>query len=250
MIQLKNTPPGQPLEKEAYQAAEKELQERLYIVLNECWNREISCIVILEGWASSGKGDVLKTITARLDPRKFVVYAEDSDTRQWPFMQPYWRSLPYYGKAQFMIGSYYKRLADGLIKERIRPEELNDRIQSIINFERNISADRYTLFKFFLNISRESQKERMKRAKKDGLSWLIARADARQNDNYKEYRSAFEFVLNQSDSSACPWNIVDAENKNWARFSIIRTIILSLEARLGIDSEKILSEMTRLEEMA
>lgn len=250
MIQLKRTPPGQPLEKEAYQAAEKELQERLYIVLNECWNRGISCIVILEGWASSGKGDVLKTITARLDPRKFLVYAEDSEAEHWPFMQAYWKGLPYYGKAQFLMGSYYKRLADGLVKGRVQPEEAGDRVQSILNFERIVSADQYALFKFFLHISRETQNERMKRAKKDGMSWVIARADAKQNDRYKEYRSAFEFVLNQSDSSACPWSIVDAENKSWARYSIMRIIIHSLEARLGIDSEKILSEMTRLEEMA
>ncbi|MBL8021428.1 MAG: hypothetical protein JNM27_17280 [Leptospirales bacterium] len=250
MIELKSFVGEMEFDRAAYNATEKELQERLYILLNECAQKELSCLILLEGWAASGKGDALKTMTARLDPRKFIVYTDESGKSDYPFLHPYWTSLPYHGKAQFLIGSWYHRAVDRRAKEKDSAEEFDDNIQSILNFERLLSDESYIILKFFLHISKDVQKDRMKKARKDGLSWVIAKADAKQNENYRDYKRIFEHILNRTDASASPWNIIPAENKYYGKFKIMEIMIKSLEARLGVDSQKSLEELKRVEEMA
>lgn len=250
MIRLRDYETGPELEKDSYDAAEKDLQERLYILFNECANRGLSCLTILEGWAASGKGDALKTMTVRLDPRKFIVYTEGRGNSGYPFMYPYWQSLPYYGKAQFLIGSWYSRAVDRHVKGKDSKQVFSENLESISNFERTICADNYTIFKFFLNISRDTQKARMKRAKKQGLSWIVARGDAKQNDRYAEYMEHYERILDKTDAGVSPWNIIAAENKYYTYFTIMNTMVKSLEARLGVDSAAVMGQMKRTEEFA
>jgi polyphosphate kinase 2 (PPK2 family) len=67
MMHLKDFEDSPTLEKSAYDIVEKDLQERLYILFSEASKQKFATILILEGWAGSGKGDLLKSITTRLD---------------------------------------------------------------------------------------------------------------------------------------------------------------------------------------
>jgi len=249
MIQLTAFDDEIAMERAAYNAAEGEMQERLYILLNECHKRELSCLVLLEGWAASGKGDALKTMTVRLDPRKFIVYAEPGGSKNYPFLHPFWRSLPYHGKAQFLIGSWYHSAVDRHVKGKDDERGFDDNVQSILNFERLLTDEKYLIFKFFFHITRAVQKERMKKARKNGLSWVVAKPDAKQNDRYKEYRKVYENILNRTDASATPLNVLPAANKCYTNFRIMEAMIKSLEARLGVDSQDMLGQIKRVEEM-
>ena len=75
MMHLKNFENSPTVEKSAYDNVEKDLQERLYILFSEASKQKFATILVLEGWAGSGKGDLLKSITTRLDPRKLRVYS-------------------------------------------------------------------------------------------------------------------------------------------------------------------------------
>ena len=107
-MHLKNFENSPSVEKSDYDILEKDLQERLYILFSEASKQKFATILILEGWAGSGKGDLLKSITTRLDPRKLRVYSlENSEEKNKThhFLYDYWNRLPVYGENIIFDGS-------------------------------------------------------------------------------------------------------------------------------------------------
>lgn len=242
MIRLNEFEYGGQIEKFKYEAIEKNLQERLYILFGEAFKQKIGTLIVLEGWGASGKGDLLKTITTRLDPRKFRVYSMNSGSSDnYPFLHRYWKGLPEYGNTAILDGSWYSRVTYDKINKLLTKKDCKNAFQSILNFEKLIQDDHYIILKYFLNISAKEQKNRLKKAKETEKKWMISETDWEEYENYEEYRNEFEYALNTTNTENCPWCIVSAKNKNFAKYQVMNSIIASLEKKLNIDSNKILS---------
>lgn len=140
------------------------LQERFFLLQRESGRQKIAHIFILEGFASSGKGSILQSLTIRLDPRKFKVhspYVDQSEDRGYPFLWNFWKVLPRYGEFLFYLNTYYSRLAYLRSQKKISLAEYDHRLLSILNTERILSKDKIIVHKFFFHLSKKEQKKRL-----------------------------------------------------------------------------------------
>lgn len=253
MMHLKNFEESPSVEKSDYDVIEKDLQERLYILFSEASKQKFATILILEGWAGSGKGDLLKSITTRLDPRKLRVYSlENSEEKNKThhFLYDYWNRLPVYGENIIFDGSWYSRVSYEKQEKLISKREYQDAFKSILNFEETLYNDRYIILKYFLNISAKEQKKRFKKASEEGKKWMVSESDWKQLKHYSSYERLYEEYLNKTDTQICPWNIVSAKNKYFCRIFVMESVIRNLEEKLKLDSKQMLLVLKNQEQQA
>lgn len=221
----------------------EDMQERLYLLFKELYNRKIPAILILEGWAGSGKGELLKSIVKRLDPRKIHVYSFMQDEYKidnYPFLYKYWKKLPPKGHLTLFDGSWYSGVSYRKMYDYIDKKQYHTSFRSIINFEKMLLDDNYIVFKFFLNISKKEHSKRLKKARNDGKSWQSTRSDVEENKKYKKYKNLFEYYLNTTNLTDLPWNIIPAKDKNFCKSYVMESIIANLESTLSVDSNEML----------
>ncbi len=231
--------------------SEKELetfQEQLFILQKESFEQQLSHIFIIEGWSSSGKGELLKMLTTRLDPRKFKVHSpfvNQSVDRGYPFLWNFWQYLPRFGESLFYLNSYYGRLIYLLSVGKLSKSEYNQRILAIINAESILKSDKVRFHKFFLHITESEQKKRLKQSKKEKREWELSELDKDQVKHYSRYCKVFERVLNDSNTEMSTWEIIPADDLSSAKIHLIKKIITRLEKELKVDSAKELSLLAK-----
>lgn len=239
MIKLKDYEKSPPFNKDDMEDTISDLQERLFILFRKLYQKELSAIIIIEGWAGSGKGDLIQNVTMRLDPRKMRVFSYTSDDYYpdgYHFLKKFWSKLPSYGNSAIYNGSWYGRVCYEFFNENISHIEYNSSFRSILNFEKNLLDDRYLIFKYFLNISQKYQEKLFKKAKKTGKNWMISKSDKIQSKNYNKFKDLIEIYLNQTNTDICPWEIVSAEDRNFSKVCVMESIVKKLENVLNIDS--------------
>lgn len=253
MIYLKDYDFSPSVDKSDYEIIEEDLQERLYILFSEASKQKLATIVILEGWAGSGKGELLKSITTRLDPRKVRVYSTEESLKKdktHHFLYDFWERIPAYGEAAIFDSSWYSRMSYEKIEKLITKQEYRDVFKSILNFEQTLLSDKYIIFKYFLNISAKEQKRRFKKALAEGKKWNVTESDWKQFENYDKYGELFEEYLNKTNTLPSPWSVVSAKNKYYCRIFVMESLIRKLEEKLGIDSKEMLNILKSHEKKA
>ncbi len=224
------------------------LQERLFILQKESFEKQIGHIFLLEGWSSSGRGELLKTLTVKLDPRKFKVYSpfvNKSEDRGYPFLWNFWQYLPRFGESLFYLNSYYGRLIYLLALEDLSADEYNHRMLSILNTERILTRDKMRFHKYFLHISEKEQTKRFQKSKKEKREWELSNMDKDQSKHYNKYRKIFERVLNESNTDSSSWEIIPCDDITTAKVYLLKSIIGRIEKDLGIDSALNLSLLAK-----
>src|ERR1043166_6477344 len=139
------------------------LQRRLYDLEKACWDHKIASIAVFEGWDAAGKGSAINTLTQRLDPRGFKVYATQLPRtleQGFPWLWRFWLKVPCRGEMVIFDQSWYTRVlterVEGMISERAWRAAYRD----IIDFERMLTDDGAVVLKFFFHISEKEQRRR------------------------------------------------------------------------------------------
>ena len=87
-----------------------------------------------------------------------------------------------------------------------------------------------TLVKYYLDISRDAQKERLKERRDDPLSqWKSSPIDAVAVKHWEEYSAARYEMLTRTHAMVAPWTIVRADDKPLARINLIRDLLTRSE---------------------
>jgi polyphosphate kinase 2 (PPK2 family) len=213
------------------------LQRRLYDLEKACWDQKIASIVVFEGWDAAGKGSAISTLTQRLDPRGFKVYATHPPRtmeRGFPWLWRFWLKVPNRGEMVIFDQSWYTRVlterVEGLVSERAWRTAYRD----ITDFERMLADDGTVFLKFFFHISEKEQRRRFKKITADPLeSWRLNKEDWARHRRYSQYLSAAEDMLELTETETASWTIIEATSRWWARKRVFEAIISALEARLG-----------------
>ncbi|TGL99705.1 polyphosphate kinase [Leptospira jelokensis] len=224
------------------------LQERFFLLQRESVRQKIAHIFILEGFASSGKGSILQSLTIRLDPRKFKVhspYVDQSEDRGYPFLWNFWKVLPRYGEFLFYLNTYYSRLAYLRSQKKLSLAEYDHRLLSILNTERILSKDKIIVHKFFFHLSKKEQKKRLEEAKKKKKNWELSPYDKDQGEHYKRYFEIFDSILSSSRTIDSPWTIIANDKKEDTKLLVFDAILEKLERTLDYDSKANLQMIQR-----
>jgi AMP-polyphosphate phosphotransferase len=229
---------------------EENLQERLYLLQNEANLQNISFYVILEGWAQTGKGQILKSITYRMDPKRYKVYSPiDTDyfDTHYPFLYKYWQHFPAKGHALFLLKSYYHRITKGYSDKKFDKKELLQAQTSILNLEKTLSDDGVVFIKFFLDLNKKELEKRLKLASKLGKTWEVTKEDKDQVKHYKKYESIFKSYRELTDQPYAPWTSISADESSSAKIKVMLILIRELERVLKVNSEDLLEKLLQTE---
>lgn len=229
---------------------EENLQERLYLLQNEASLVQKSFYIILEGWAQTGKGNILKSVTYRMDPKKYKVYSP-VDTiyldSHFPILYKYWQHFPAKGHAFFLLNSYYNGITQAYKKGKVNQIALERIQKSILNLEKTLSDDGVVFVKFFLDLEKKELQKRLKSALKEGKTWEVTKADKDQAKNYKNYESLFRSYRDLTDQPYSPWITIPAKENDSAKIHVLTKLIQEMERVLKVSSDDLLEKLKKAE---
>ena len=226
------------ISKEEFKEIYPQLQERLYQVQKLSWDARIPVIILFEGWDAAGKGTSIQTLTEPLDPRGFKLYpirAARTHEKAHPWLWRFWAKLPARGEWAIFDRSWYGRVLVERVENIIPEVDWQRGYRDIVDFERTIADDGHLIIKFFLHISQEEQKQRLKKLTQDPLTaWHVSPEDWEHHRRYKDWFLAYEEMFERTESEWGPWTIVEATDRRHTRVKIAQTVIKAMEERLAI----------------
>jgi len=224
------------LPKPAYTRRMRELQEELRGLQYAAQQAEIPIILCLEGWDTAGKGQTIKKLTERLDPRLYRVYPGTPPTeleQRYHFLWRYQVALPNDGELAIFDHSWYGRVLVERCDKLCKKREWREAYQQINEFERWLADDGQVVLKFFLHISRKEQKQRFKEALRDPLlRWKITKEYKRHHKQYDRWVDAIEEMLAKTNTADAPWTVIPANDLRYARVKFFETVVARIQDEL------------------
>jgi polyphosphate kinase 2 len=188
-------------------------------------------LVIFEGRDAAGKDGAIKRLTEHMSPRETRVHApgkpSDREVTQWYF-QRFVRQLPSAEEFVVFNRSWYNRAGVEPVMGFCKGRDVEEFFQSVVPFEEMLIRDGIAIRKFYLDISRDVQKERLKDRLEDPLKrWKTSPVDALAAKNWKAYSKARDEMFARTSHPLAPWHIVHEDDKKIARLEIIRALLAS-----------------------
>jgi PPK2 family polyphosphate:nucleotide phosphotransferase len=228
-----------------------DIQERLYA------STRYSVLIVIQAMDAAGKDSVIKHVMSGLNPQGVTVTPFKTPTHQELEHDYLWRhyiALP----ARGMVGIFNRSHYENVLVTRVHPEYiLNEnlpdiksvkdidksfwekRFRQINHFERILVDNGTVILKFFLHVSKKEQKKRfLERINDSSKNWKFSAGDLKERALWKEYRKAYEDMLQNTSNPLSPWFIVPADDKWFTRF-VIANIIVSELTRLDLDYPKL-----------
>ncbi len=223
-------------EKSAIKAEISALKSRLTIQQQQIKQAKLPVVVLIEGWGAAGKGSLISDIILNIDPRSFNVFSINPPTEEesrHPFLWRYFQKIPEAGQFVFFDSGWYGETVQNRMDDALSGKEYRRRIQSINNFERQLSDNGYLVVKFFLHIPKKIQDERFEKLlSSKNTEWRVSKADKRENKHYEEYASAWDELMDKTDTAAAPWHIIDgSERAKW--LEVYRVLTKAIDAALA-----------------
>ena len=211
----------------------KEILHELYIELvklqKEVIASDLKLLVILEGRDAAGKDGTIKRIIKHLSPRETNVVAlgkpTDLQDREWYF-QRYTAHLPVSGEFVIFNRSWYNRLGVEKVMGFCTNKQYKSFFSEVESFENGLIQGGFIILKYYLDISKEEQQERLDDRKKDPLKqWKISPIDDVAEKHWKDYSDARDEMLLKTNFEHAPWFVVSADHKKATRIALITHLL-------------------------
>ena len=216
-----------------YHAALLPLQIELVKLQREIIAGGRKILIILEGRDAAGKDGTIKAITAHLSPRETRTVAlskpTERDRSSWYF-QRYVRHLPAGQEMVIFNRSWYNRAGVERVMGFCTKEEYEEFLETVPTFERLLERSGTQLIKYYLDITKDEQKKRLKERRKDPLKqWKISPIDEAAVKHWKDYSRARNTMFARTDDPLSPWHVVRADDKHAGHLNIIRHLLSKLD---------------------
>ena len=188
-------------------------------------------LVIFEGRDAAGKDGVIARVTEHLSKRDTTVVAlpkpNARELTEWYF-QRYIEYLPAGGETVIFNRSWYNRAGVERVMGFSTPEQQEQFLKDVPAFERMLVDNGVRFVKFWLDITREVQAERLKARRDDPLkAFKTSDLDKVAQDKWDDYTKARDEMLMRTHSDVSPWVCVRADHKKEARLNVIRWLLHS-----------------------
>jgi polyphosphate kinase 2 len=185
--------------------------------------------IVIEGRDGAGKDGTIKRIVEHMSPRETRVVAlskpTDRDRASWYF-QRYVPHLPAGGEIVLFNRSWYNRAGVEPVMGFCTPEQTKNFLDEAPHFETMLTRAGVRLVKYYLDISKEEQKERLADRRSNPLKqWKISPIDAAATKKWDAYSEARNAMFMATSHAAAPWFVVKANRKKIARLNVIRHLL-------------------------
>jgi polyphosphate kinase 2 (PPK2 family) len=87
-----------------------------------------------------------------------------------------------------------------------------------------------TVLKYYLDISKKEQKERLQSREQDPLKqWKISPIDQQAQKKWNAYSTYRNAMLLKTSTTEAPWTVVRTNNKKQAHLNLIRDLLLRID---------------------
>jgi polyphosphate kinase len=186
-------------------------------------------VVLFEGRDAAGKGGTIKRFTEPLNHRVCRVAAlgipTEKEKTQWYF-QRYAAQLPCAGEIVLFDRSWYNRAGVERVMGFCTQDEYKEFLRVCPGFEEALIHSGVMLFKYWLDISAEVQKERFQeRIDNPMKQWKISPMDMKARTRWYDYTEAKDDMFKYTDTEISPWYVVNANHKESARLNCISHLL-------------------------
>lgn len=250
-IQLKNCPTyintdakDKYFEKELKKVRKKlgKLQDTMYA------HGKYSVLVCLQGMDTAGKDSLIREVFKDFNARGVNVHSFKVPTAlelKHDYLWRHYCALPKRGK----FGVFNRTHYENVLVTRVHPKYIlnenlpninsvdaidddfwNNRFEQINAFEKHIAQNGTLIFKFFLNLSKEEQKNRLlRRLKKKEKNWKFSAGDLEERKLWDNYQNCYQDAINQTSKSYAPWYTIPADSKPFARYLVAKILYHALK---------------------
>jgi PPK2 family polyphosphate:nucleotide phosphotransferase len=218
-------------------------QEKLYA------DNRHSLLIIFQAMDAAGKDGTIKHVMSGVNPQGCQVFSFKKPSEReldHNFLWRYWQTLPERGRIGIFNRSYY----EDVLVVQVHPELITrvgitdglkdknfwaGRYEDINAFERHLTRNGTTILKFFLNVSKNEQRNRfINRLTDPDRLWKFSTADLDERGHWDNYQRVYNDVIANTSTNWAPWHIIPADNK-WLMRALVITAIT--EAIGGLDLE-------------
>jgi polyphosphate kinase 2 len=168
---------------------------------------------------------MIKRITEPLNHRICRVVAlgvpTEKEKTEWYF-QRYVPHLPAAGEIVLFDRSWYNRAGIEKVMGFCTQDQYKEFLRICPGFEEALIRSGVMLFKYWLDISEEEQKERFQERLDNPMKqWKISPMDMKARTRWYDYTQAKDEMFKYTDKKISPWYVVNANDKKRARLNCI-----------------------------
>jgi PPK2 family polyphosphate:nucleotide phosphotransferase len=232
--------------KEALKAGIQQLREtqaKLYA------HDRYSVLIIFQAMDAAGKDGTIKHVMSGVNPQGCRVNSFRAPSAQELDHDYLWRCVKVL-PARGMIGIFNRSYYEEVLVVRVHPAMLAGqkivgiaekgppvddfwlrRFEEINNFERYLARNQTVVIKFFLNVSREEQKNRfLDRIEQPDKNWKFSMKDVEERQHWASYMHAYGDMLQHTSTEQAPWYVVPADQKWYMRAAVMAVLVERLSA--------------------
>jgi len=200
-------------------------------------------LICLQGMDTSGKDSLIREVFKDMNASGVEVQSFKVPTELELKHDYIWRhyiALP----ARGIIGVFNRTHYENVLVTRVHPEYIfgenipsvksldnlnedfyNNRMEEINNFEKHVANNGTIILKFFLNLSKEEQKNRLlRRLRLKEKNWKFSPGDLKERKLWDKYQYCYQELLNKTSKESAPWFVIPADDKPTARLLVAQII--------------------------
>jgi polyphosphate:AMP phosphotransferase len=238
---LKTLDLTQKIEKKKFEEELEKYQGKLAMLTRDPRFKDITVVAVFEGNDAAGKGGSIRRITSAVDARQYQVVpiaAPTEEERAQPYLWRFWRHIPRKGRVTIFDRSWYGRVLVERVEKFCSEADWMRAYSEINDFEAQLTRHNVIVVKFWLTISKEEQLRRFEDRKKTGFKrFKITDEDWRNREKWDAYEQAICDMVDRTSTSIAPWTLVEANDKNFARIKVLKTLCKRIETALNANKE-------------
>ena len=213
----------------------KELHWKLYAESRK------GIVVVLQALDAGGKDEAISYIFSNLNAQglKTNAFQKPSDTEK---KHDYlWRMhdlMPERGQVGILNRSHYEEVIAPRVHDLLGDEVIPDkedkesvwgiRYRQINDYEQYLDENGFKVIKFFFNVSKEVQRDRLlERLKDPNKNWEFSFNDVEERKHWDDYQDIFEDMLSNTSTECSPWYVLPADDDWYARY-IVSTVMIDV----------------------
>ncbi|MCK4561275.1 MAG: polyphosphate kinase 2 family protein [Flavobacteriaceae bacterium] len=221
-------------------------------------HNKYSVLICFQGMDTSGKDSLIREVFKTFNTQGINVHSFKQPSKlelQHDYLWRHYLVLPKRGT----FGVFNRTHYENVLVTRVHPEyilgenipsiqnleQINDaffenRMEQIKNFEQHLVDNGTIILKFFLNISKDEQKNRLlRRIEQEEKNWKFSGGDIKERKLWDKYMVCYEDLLNKTSTSDAPWFIIPSDDKSTSRLLVAQTILDTLKQYTNIDEPKL-----------
>ncbi|WP_090294259.1 PPK2 family polyphosphate kinase [Flagellimonas zhangzhouensis] len=255
---------------EDFGASEKELKKALKKIRKDLGefqdtlyaHGKYGVLVCLQGMDTAGKDSLIREVFKDFNVRGVVVHSfkvPSTLEKKHDYLWRHYIALPERGKFSVFNRTHY----ENVLVTKVHPEyilgenlpkvdEVGDideafwekRYQQIREFEQHVAQNGTIIFKFFLNLSKEEQRQRLlRRIELKQKNWKFSPGDLEERKLWGKYQACYQEALNKTSEEYAPWFVIPADNKEAARVIVASIMLEALKKYKDIEEPELDDEI-------